>query len=88
MALASQSVRRDLLTRTTLRLGSSPAPPAIDQVIRALQRVPGVLTVEADARGASALVLYTDGLIEYGHDAQDGEVRLLRAASDAVTTKA
>jgi hypothetical protein len=86
MALASQSVRRDLLTRTTLRLGSSPARSI--QVIRALQRVPGVLTVEADARGASALVLYTDGLIEYGHDAQDGEVRLLRAASDAVTTKA
>jgi serine phosphatase RsbU (regulator of sigma subunit) len=34
------------------------------------------------------LVLYTDGLIEYSHDADEGEVRLLRAAHDAVTTKA
>jgi serine phosphatase RsbU (regulator of sigma subunit) len=36
----------------------------------------------------SLLVLYTDGLIEYSHDAQQGEARLLRAARDAVTTKA
>ena len=36
----------------------------------------------------SLLVLYTDGLIEYSHDTQEGEVRLLRAARDAVTTKA
>ena len=36
----------------------------------------------------SLLVLYTDGLIEYSHDIQDGEARLLRAARDAVTTKA
>jgi len=48
MAVASQSGRGDLLTRTTLRLGSGPAPLAVEQVIRALQRVPGVLTVVAD----------------------------------------
>jgi serine phosphatase RsbU (regulator of sigma subunit) len=36
----------------------------------------------------SLLVLYTDGLIEYSHDAQEGESRLLRAARNAVTTKA
>jgi len=36
----------------------------------------------------SLLVLYTDGLIEYSHDIQDGEARLLRAARDAVTTHA
>jgi serine phosphatase RsbU (regulator of sigma subunit) len=34
------------------------------------------------------LVLYTDGLIESNHDTEDGEVRLLRAARDAVTAKA
>jgi len=72
MALASQSVRRDLLTRTTLRLGSGSAPPAIDQVIRALERVPGVLTVEADAGGASALV---------AHDAAVPLTSLVAAAS-------
>jgi hypothetical protein len=62
MAFASQSARGDLLTRTTLRLGSGPAPSAIEQVIRALQRVPGVLTVEADAGGASALVAHDAGV--------------------------
>jgi serine phosphatase RsbU (regulator of sigma subunit) len=36
----------------------------------------------------SLLVLYTDGLIEFSHDAPEGEARLLRAARDAVTTKA
>ncbi len=33
------------------------------------------------------LVLYTDGLIESGHDAEDGEARLLSAASKAVNAK-
>jgi serine phosphatase RsbU (regulator of sigma subunit) len=36
----------------------------------------------------SLLVLYTDGLIEYSHDAEEGETRLLRAATEAVTAKA
>jgi hypothetical protein len=43
---------------------------------------------EVTYESGSLLVLYTDGLIEYSHDAQDGEARLLRAARDAVTTKA
>ena len=34
------------------------------------------------------LVLYTDGLVEFSHDAEEGEVRLLAAARDAVATKA
>jgi serine phosphatase RsbU (regulator of sigma subunit) len=33
------------------------------------------------------LVLYTDGLIEYGHDIEEGEARLLRAARDAADLK-
>jgi len=33
------------------------------------------------------LVLYTDGLIEYSHDIDEGEARLLRAARDAVDRK-
>jgi len=74
MAFATQSARGDLLTRTTLRLGSGPAPLAIEQVIRALQRVPGVLTVEADAAGASALV---------AHDAAVPLTSLVAAASMA-----
>ena len=36
----------------------------------------------------SLLVLYTDGLIEYSHDTQKGEARLLRAARGALVTKA
>jgi serine phosphatase RsbU (regulator of sigma subunit) len=32
---------------------------------------------------ATLFVLYTDGLIEFNHDAADGERRLLRAAADA-----
>jgi len=72
MAFASQSGRGDLLTRTTLRLGCGPTPLAIDQVIRALQRVPGVLTVEADAGGANALV---------AHDAAVPLTSLVAAAS-------
>jgi serine phosphatase RsbU (regulator of sigma subunit) len=34
------------------------------------------------------LVLYTDGLIESDHDADEGEMRLLKASRDAVETKA
>jgi serine phosphatase RsbU (regulator of sigma subunit) len=33
------------------------------------------------------LVLYTDGLIEFNHDVEEGEARLLQAASDAVNAK-
>jgi serine phosphatase RsbU (regulator of sigma subunit) len=34
------------------------------------------------------LVLYTDGLIESDHDADEGEAKLLKASRDAVETKA
>jgi serine phosphatase RsbU (regulator of sigma subunit) len=34
------------------------------------------------------LVLYTDGLIESDHDADEGEAKLLKASHDAVETKA
>ena len=36
----------------------------------------------------SLLILYTDGLIEFSHDVEDGEARLLKAARDAVETNA
>jgi serine phosphatase RsbU (regulator of sigma subunit) len=36
----------------------------------------------------SMLVLYTDGLVEFGHDVPEGETRLLAACGDAVTCKA
>lgn len=42
---------------------------------------------EFSIESGSLLVLYTDGLIEYDHDIQDGEARLLRAVRDAVATK-
>jgi serine phosphatase RsbU (regulator of sigma subunit) len=34
------------------------------------------------------LVLYTDGVIEFSHDAEEGEARLLAASREAVTTNA
>jgi hypothetical protein len=58
MDLAARAAGGDLLTRTTLRFGGGASPPAIDQAVRALQRVPGVLTVETDAGAASALVAH------------------------------
>jgi serine phosphatase RsbU (regulator of sigma subunit) len=35
----------------------------------------------------SLLILYTDGLIEFSHDADDGEARLMKAARDAIESK-
>ena len=74
MDLTAPTGRGDVLTRTTLRLSSGPAPLAIEQVVRALQRVPGVLTVEADASGASAIV---------AHDAAVPLTSLVAAAGSA-----
>jgi serine phosphatase RsbU (regulator of sigma subunit) len=34
------------------------------------------------------LVLYTDGLVEFSHDVEEGEARLLKAAQGAVESKA
>ena len=77
MDLTAPTGRGDVLTRTTLRLSSGPAPLAIEQVVRALQRVPGVLTVEADASGASAIV---------AHDAAVPLTSLVAAAGSTATT--
>jgi serine phosphatase RsbU (regulator of sigma subunit) len=43
---------------------------------------------EFPIESGSLMVLYTDGLIESSHDIQAGETRLLRAAYNAVATKA
>jgi serine phosphatase RsbU (regulator of sigma subunit) len=43
---------------------------------------------EFNYEAGSLLVLYTDGLIEFNHDVEDGEARLLKATRDAVETKA
>jgi hypothetical protein len=57
MDAARKGAQPDLLTRTTLRLGRGPAT-SIAQVVYALQRVPGVLTVQADDVNAQALVAH------------------------------
>jgi hypothetical protein len=62
MDLAARGTGGDLLTRTTLRFGSNPSPSAIEQVVRALRRVPGVLTVETDAGASNALVAHDAGV--------------------------
>jgi phosphoserine phosphatase RsbU/P len=40
-----------------------------------------------DYEAGTLLVLYTDGLIEFSHDVDEGEARLLRAARDAVESR-
>jgi hypothetical protein len=55
---AWRSVRDDGLTRTALRIGRDLSASSIAQVVHALQRVPGVLTVHADAENAQALVAH------------------------------
>jgi hypothetical protein len=74
---ASDAVRDDGLTRTTLRIGRNLPASSIGQVVHALQRVPGVLTVEADAKNAQAFV---------AHDAAVPTASLVAAASCAGTT--
>ncbi len=46
------------LSRTTLRVGAGLSGPTLAAVIHALQRVPGVLTVEVDADRAQAFVAH------------------------------
>jgi len=58
MGFASLSPVGDLLIRTTLRLEGGPVPLALQQAVRALQRVPGVLTVDSDVAGATVLVAH------------------------------
>jgi phosphoserine phosphatase RsbU/P len=42
---------------------------------------------EFSYESGTLLVLYTDGLIEFNHDAENGEARLLKAARNAVESK-
>ncbi len=58
MDAARQDVHGDSLTRTTLRLGQGPVASTIAHVVHALQRVPGVLTVDLDTVNAQALVAH------------------------------
>src|SRR5277367_3082644 len=48
----------DLLTRTIIKIDGSMTAPAISRVVQALQHVPGVLLVEADAASACAIVAH------------------------------
>ncbi len=52
----------DLLTRTTLRFDHNPSAGALANLIRSLQRVPGVLVAELNAVGDRALLAH-DGAV-------------------------
>jgi hypothetical protein len=61
--LAALQVRRDdLLTKTTLLIASGLSAAEISQLVRSLQRVPGVLTAQADAGSARAFVQHDEGV--------------------------
>ena len=66
--------RDDGLIRTTLRIGRGLPASSIAEVVRVLQRVPGVLTVDADAENAQAFV---------AHDAAVPTAALVAAANAA-----
>jgi len=65
-------VRGNGLSHTTLRIGRGLPTSSIAEVIHALQRVPGVLTVDADVENAQAFV---------AHDAAVPLVALVAAAN-------
>jgi hypothetical protein len=67
-------VRDDGLSRTTLSIGRGLPASSIGKIVQALQRVPGVLTVDADANDAQALV---------AHDAAVPTASLVAAANRA-----
>ncbi len=64
----------DILTRTTLQMDDGLSPPSIAQLIKALQRVPGVLLAESAAGSARTIV---------AHDAAVPGASLLAAAERA-----
>jgi copper chaperone CopZ len=70
----TQRIDADLLTRTTLQVDGSTAGGSIAQMIRALQRVPGVLLAEVNAANARAVV---------AHDAAVPATSLIAAAQSA-----
>ena len=59
---AGRPGRDDGLTRTTLGIGRGLPASSIAAVVQALQRVPGVLTVDADAENAQAFVAHDDAV--------------------------
>lgn len=60
--VASLRIRNDGLSHTTLRMGRGLSAASVAEVVRALQRVPGVLTVNADAENAQAFVAHDAGV--------------------------
>jgi cation transport ATPase len=64
----------DLLTRTTLQVDGIPAEASVAQMIRALQKVPGVLLAELNPTQAHAVV---------AHDAAVLAISLIAAAENA-----
>ena len=62
-ATIGQFSRDDGLIHTTLRIGQSLSTSSVNEIIRALQRVPGVLTVAADAEHAQAFVAHDPGVL-------------------------
>lgn len=62
-ATVGQFAQDDGLIHTTLRIGRGLSTSSVDEVIRALQRVPGVLTVAADAEHAQAFVAHDAGVL-------------------------
>ena len=59
---AGRPIRDDGLSRTTLQIGRGVPASSVAEVIRALQRVPGVLTVDADAENTQAFVAHDAGV--------------------------
>jgi len=55
---ATLPVRDDGLTRTTLRIVKGLPPALVEQALHALQRTPGVLTVDIDAARGEATVAH------------------------------
>jgi hypothetical protein len=55
---ATLPLREDGLTRTTLRIAKGLAPAQVAQVVHALQRTPGVLTVDMDAEAGQAIIAH------------------------------
>ncbi len=64
----------DDLTRTTLQIDGGTSAPSVESIVRALQRVPGVLLAEMNAASARAVV---------AHDAAVAPASLLAAVAEA-----
>jgi hypothetical protein len=78
---------RDALTRTTLRLGDGAPASSLAHVVRALQRVPGVLTVEAVASNTEARVAHDGGVPLASLVAAIGSVGVLATVGSDVASR-